>query len=274
MKAILPVAGMGTRLQPLTFHQPKYLVGVADKPMIQYAIDELQAAGISDFIFVVSPNQKKIRDYINAIGLKNASFVVQPKTLGNAHAILMGARQIRWRSSIAVSFGDDVLVKGAGMMRRMVQLSKETHSPVLLLERVPKELVSRYGVVAASPYRARSGSLNRGAFEITGLVEKPEPQAAPSNLTVVGRYVFIPEMIEEMRQLCANKKNRSASGEFYVTDALQNYLKKGGRVYGLEFTGARFDCGSKLGLMKAQVKFALDHPEFGKKMRAYMKTIV
>src|SRR3989344_3520072 len=172
MKAILPVAGLGTRLQPLTFHQPKYLVGIADKPMIQYAIDELLSAGIFEFVFVVSPNQKKIQDYIHAIGLKNTSFVVQPKTLGNAHAIFMGMRRIKQNQSVAVSFGDDVLVKGAGVMRRMIQLSARTNSPVLLFERVPKALVSRYGVVAASPYRGTDGSNKKGVFEITGLVEK------------------------------------------------------------------------------------------------------
>ncbi|MDP3956815.1 MAG: sugar phosphate nucleotidyltransferase [bacterium] len=274
MKAILPVAGMGTRLQPLTFHQPKYLVGVADKPMIQYAIDELLAAGISDFVFVVSPNQKKIQDYIQAIGLKNARFVVQPKTLGNAHAIFMGARRLTENQSVVVSFGDDVLVKGADVIRRMIQLSAETKSSVLLLERVPRALVSHYGVVAALPYRAKEGTFKKGVFQITGLVEKPKREAAPSNLTIVGRYVLTPEILAETRKLCLKKENISASGEFFLTDALQNYLKKGGKVYGLEFTGARFDCGSKLGLMKAQIKFALDHPEFGKKLRVYTKTIV
>lgn len=270
MKAILPVAGLGTRLRPLTLRQPKYLIDIAEKPLLQYALDELCSAGVYDFIFVLSLGQEKIRHYINSLGLKRPRFVLQKKPIGNAHAILKGSRYVNRQESVVVSFGDDVLVDGDEVLGRMIQLSKETQSPVILLERVPRALVSHYGVVKVLP-RSLGLYLARGIYEISGLVEKPSPKRAPSNLAIVGRYVLTPLVLKEVSRVCAKRENMSANGEFYLTDALKKHLQNGGRIYGIEFTGRRFDCGSRLGLMKAQLNFSLAHPEFGRKLLAYVK---
>lgn len=273
MKAILPMAGFGTRLRPLTLSQPKYLLGVADKPLLQYAIDELISAGVSDFVFVISPNQGKVRHYIEAAGLKRARFALQGRMLGNAHAILKAAKFVSSSEPTVVSFGDDVLVEGADVMRRMIALSKATSSPVLLLDRVPKVLVSRYGIVAAKSFLAKGITQNKDTFEISNLVEKPDLKDAPSNLSIVGRYVLSPQVFKNIKELCSKKENMAKNGEFYLTDALLNYLNTGGKIYGIEFKGQRFDCGSKLGLFKAGAYFSLKHKELGKDFGVFLNTL-
>jgi UTP--glucose-1-phosphate uridylyltransferase len=274
MKAILPVAGWGTRLQPLTWSVPKYLLGVADKPLIQYAIDELAAAGVRDLVFVTSPHQEKVREYVTKYGgARSITFATQKVMRGNADAILKGQPLVRREKFIYVSFGDDVLVEGGRTVRAMVALSKKMKAPVLLLERVPKALVSRYGIVGVTPTKGSAGSRQRGIFEVQTLVEKPKLEDAPSNLSIIGRYVLTPELFKEIKKLCSDKANATIGGEFYLTDALLAYMKKGGRVFGVEFKGTRFDCGSKLGLMKANAYFGAHHEEFGKEMREYLKTL-
>jgi len=283
---------------PLTIHQPKAMVGIVDKPMVYYSIEEIVRAGVNDLIFVISPSQTQLKRYIESIDFdifaapaRNARaslaggpasqgkrprvrvhFVIQKEAIGNADAIYK-TKSLLGGDSAYVLFCDDVLEDGSRVMKDAIAVSEKYAAPVVVLDRVPKKLVSRYGIVEA---KKLPDSLENGGgrlFEIIDIVEKPSVKEAPSDLSVVGRYILTPAVFDSIRSLYL-RESMSGRGEIELTDALKLHLDNGGKMYGIEHNGARFDCGSRLGLMKAQAYFSLKHPEFGKEVRAYLKGII
>jgi len=271
---------------PLTVHQPKAMVGIVDKPMVYYSIEEIVRAGVNDLIFVISPSQTQLKRYIESIDFDiftapasqgkrprvRVHFVIQKEAIGNADAIYK-TKSLLGGDSAYVLFCDDVLEDGSRVMKDAIAVSEKYAAPVVVLDRVPKKLVSRYGIVRA---KKLPDSLKNGGgrlFEIMDIVEKPSVKEAPSDLSVVGRYILTPAVFDSIRSLYL-RESMSGRGEIELTDALKLHLDNGGKMYGIEHNGARFDCGSRLGLMKAQAYFSLKHPEFGKEIRAYLKEII
>ncbi len=266
-KAILPVAGMGTRIMPLTLHQPKAMVGIVDRPMIHYMIDEVIEAGINHIIIVAGPRQKEFKRYISHLQ-KNPewrnrrvkfSFVVQKTPAGNGDAIYVAKKYID-SAPFVVCFSDDLLADKINPVKKMMEIYQENDGPVILLEPVPAQEVSKYGVVDA--IKANSDDL----FLIRDVAEKPRPEDAPSNLTIIGRYILNKEILQEIGKLYPAKKGK----EIGLADALKNYARRGGRLYGWQFRGMRFDAGSKLGILKAQAYFGLKHKDIGPEFQKYL----
>lgn len=270
-KAVLPVAGLGTRVMPLTIHQPKGMIAIVDKPVVHYVVDELIAAGIKEIIFVVSPNQWQFKKYFAYLIKKDPAWAkvkfritFQKKLLGNGDAIFV-ARKFTKNEPFLVGFGDDLLTDASPPLKQLVNFFHKMKSPMLVLESVPKKLVSRYGVV-----KIKKTGVHRDIYQITDVIEKPSPEKAPSNLTIVGRYVLTPKILEEIKKLYPETKRRR---ELYLADALKNYIRDGGKIYGWHFRGTRFDCGSKLGVLKAQAYFGLRHPEFKKEFKKFLERV-
>lgn len=276
-KAVLPVAGLGTRVMPLTLHQPKAMIGIVDRPMIHYVIDEILAAGIKHIIIVSNPRQTEFKKYFDY--LKNDpewrklnvrfSFAVQKKPRGNGDAVLAASRFLR-NEPFLICFSDDLLVNlmpdnQTPPLKTFLEIFEKTQSPILILEPVAKKIVSRYGVVAAN-----KSSLYKNLYRINDVVEKPPAKKAPSNLTIIGRYVINSKILSIVKEL---SKITPSNKEIYLSDALKIYLKNGGSVFGWRFPGKRFDCGSKIGLIKAQAYFAFHHPQLKKEFRKYLKTL-
>lgn len=261
-KVILPVAGNGTRLFPLTLHVPKPMIGVLDRPMVHYTLEEARRSGIREAIFVTGKNRRMVEEYLpHADLLLSYFFTEQENAIGNADAIYQ-AQKFLEREPVAIAFSDDLLVHTIPPLKALISFFKKVQEPILLLERVPMKDVSKYGVVSAVPSKK-----HRGLVEIRDIVEKPYPSRAPSNLTIIGRYIITPRVFELIRTLYPPK----AGVEIGITDALKLYLAEGGTVYGWLFPGLRFDCGSKLGLAKAQIYFGLNHPEYRQEIKKYLK---
>lgn len=296
IKAVLPVAGLGTRIMPLTLHQPKGMVGIVDRPVVHYVIDEMISAGIKEIILIISPRHSEFKKYISyllrqdpAWGKITFRIVVQKKPLGNGDAIF-AARKFLKDEPFLVGFGDDLLADSESLpstssrgasgeirsewnsgeqinppLKQLVNFFRKIKSPILVLESVPKNMVSRYGVV-----KIKKTGVHRDIYQITDVIEKPSPEKAPSNLTIVGRYILTPKIMEEIKKLYPEAKR---GRELYLTDALKNYLRGGGKIYGWHFRGTRFDCGSKIGILKAQVYFGLRHPEYKKEFKKFIKRV-
>jgi len=262
--AVLPVAGLGTRVMPLTIHQPKAMIGIVDRPMIHYVIDEMIAAGIKRIILVVGSNQPQFKQYVDywqgrhEWGDINFKFVIQSKPIGNGDAIYVARRQLANKPFVA-GFSDDLLVYEPSPTAALVKFFQKVRAPILVLEAVPKNEVSRYGVVAI-----KKSATHKELYEITDIVEKPKAEEAPSNLTVIGRYILTPVVLSYIKKLYGH------TNDIGLADALKLYIQNGGRVYGWRFPGQRFDCGSKIGLLKAQAYFASRHPELQKEFRQYL----
>ena len=279
-KAILPVAGFGTRFLPATKAQPKEMLPVVDKPIIQYLVEEAVAAGIEEIIFVTGRGKRAIEDHFdcsfelehtlvekNKLGLLDEiykiaklakfTFVRQPKPLGDGDAILK-AKHLIENEPCAVLFGDDIVDSEKPCIRQLIDVFEEYNSPVVALQEVPKEDVSKFGVVDAVKTAER-------VYKIKDLVEKPSIEEAPSNLIIVGKYIITPDVFNELENLKLGK-----TGEIVLADALKALLPKKA-VYGCEFEGRRYDCGSKLGFLEATVEFALKHKELNGKFREYLK---
>ncbi|OGY62955.1 MAG: hypothetical protein A2745_00330 [Candidatus Harrisonbacteria bacterium RIFCSPHIGHO2_01_FULL_44_13] len=270
-KAILPVAGLGTRVMPLTLHQPKAMIGIVDRPVVHYVIDEMISAGIKEIILVISPRHSEFKKYISYLLRQDPAWrkiifrvVTQKTPLGNGDAIFVARRFIK-NEPFLVGFGDDLLADINPPLKQLTSLFHKIKAPILVLESVPKKLVSRYGVV-----KIKKAGVHRDIYQITDIIEKPSPEKAPSNLTVVGRYILTPKILEEIKKLYPTAKRGK---ELYLTDALKTYLRDGGKIYGWHFRGARFDCGSKIGILKAQAYFGTRHPEFKKEFKKYLKKI-
>ncbi|MFK8083556.1 MAG: UTP--glucose-1-phosphate uridylyltransferase GalU [Granulosicoccus sp.] len=280
-KAVFPVAGMGTRFLPATKANPKEMLPVVDKPLIQYAAEEAVAAGIETLVFVTGRNKRSIEDHFDtAYELEreleakskhemldvlrsilpshvNCVFIRQSQALGLGHAVLC-ARPVVNDEPFAVILADDLInFSSQPCLQQMVDLFKFQHCSILGTEPVPKADVSSYGIVDGV-------ELKKGLMEISGIVEKPEVDKAPSNIAVVGRYILTPTIFDLLENT-----ERGAGNEIQLTDAIADLLKEQ-RVLAYNFEGRRFDCGSKLGYLKAQVEFALDHKEVGPEFREFL----
>ncbi len=262
--AVLPVAGLGTRLMPLTLHQPKAMVGIIDRPVIHYVIDEVLTAGIKNIVIVIGPKQKEFKKYIQYLKkcdpewqkLKiHFDFAIQKMPRGNGEAILCAERFIK-KQPFLLCFGDEILAAKESPLKTMLQLFYKTNLPALIVEPVPKKLIPQYGIV-----KIKDG-------EILDIVEKPKIKEAPSNLAIIGRYIITPEILPFIKKLAAQTP---LDQEIYLADALRLYLKNSGRILGWRFTGQRFDAGSKLGILKAQAYFGIHHKKLGKEFRKFLK---
>lgn len=290
-KAVFPVAGLGTRFLPATKAQPKEMLPVVDKPLIQYAIEEAYSAGIRHMIFVTGRNKRSIEDHFDtAYELEaeletnnkhallklvqdikpvdmDCSYVRQPRSLGLGHAVLC-AERIVGNEPFAVLLADDLMINKppadqAGVthlsiLAQMVKLYKNLGTSILAVQEVPMEMVSRYGIVAGETVEDR---LSR----VTKIVEKPKPENAPSNLAVAGRYILTPEIFNQIRQ-----QTTGVHGEIQLTDGIANLLKTQ-HVHAYQYFGKRYDCGSKEGFLEATVELALEHPEVGASFRKFLQ---
>jgi UTP--glucose-1-phosphate uridylyltransferase len=279
-KAVLPVAGLGTRFLPATKQMPKEMLPVVDKPLIQYAVEEARAAGIEQFCFVTGRgktmlvdqfdvayelertlterNKAKELEMLRAQALAPGAIVStrQQVPLGLGHAIWC-ARSFVGDEPFAIMLPDDLMLCDVSCMKQLADAYAETGGNVVAIEEVPKEHVSRYGVIAPG---ATTGRL----VEVTGLVEKPPVEKAPSNLTVIGRYVLMPEVMAHLA-----KMEKGAGGEIQLTDSMARLIGSQ-PFHGLRYEGRRFDCGSKEGYLEAQVAFALARDDMAPAMRAIL----
>ncbi|QIE56894.1 UTP--glucose-1-phosphate uridylyltransferase GalU [Pikeienuella piscinae] len=281
-KAVFPVAGLGTRFLPATKAVPKEVLPLVDKPLIQYAIDEARAAGITDFIFVTAKGKSALENYfdsapelVRALEEKGKpelldmirmadmpsgaiSYIRQQEALGLGHAVWC-ARQLVGDEPFAVILPDDIIESETPCLKQMVEVYEDTGGNIVAAMEVGPEDVSKYGVMDPAKDDGR-------LVEMKGIVEKPKPGEAPSNLAAIGRYILSPRV---MKNLSALKSG--AGGEIQLTDAIAEEIKVGRPVYGLRFEGKRFDCGTKLGYLQATVAFALNRPEFHDDFAAFIE---
>jgi UTP--glucose-1-phosphate uridylyltransferase len=283
-KAIIPVAGMGTRFLPAAKAQPKEMLSVVDKPVIQYIVEEAVESGIEEIVFVTAIGKRAIEDHfdrnfeleyrleqknklkelesIKAIGkLAKFAFVRQTKPLGDGHAVLSAVPFIDRGEPVAVLFGDDIIDGKTPALRQLIETYEEYRDPVVALQKVPRRQVSSYGVIGGKAVR-------KNVWEVQKFVEKPAVEDAPSDLIVIGRYVLTPEIIGLLPEVRAGK-----DGEIRLADAFAAYLALDRALYGCVFEGTRYDCGNKLGFLKAQVELGLKHPEIGKELGTYLKSL-
>ncbi|MGR4869604.1 UTP--glucose-1-phosphate uridylyltransferase GalU [Variovorax sp. LARHSF232] len=285
-KAVFPVAGFGTRFLPATKAQPKEMLPVVDKPLIQYAVEEAYAAGIRDMIFVTGRNKRAIEDhYDTAYELESqleaaqktalleiarsvvpddmtCSYVRQPRMLGLGHAVLC-AEHLVGDEPFAVLLADDLMVGpagGEGILTQMVRAHERLGGSILAVQEVPLEHVKRYGIVAGD-------GVEDGLTRVRRMVEKPSPEAAPSRLGVAGRYILSPSVFSQIRN-----QPKGAGGEIQLTDGIAALLDKES-VYAYAYQGTRYDCGSKEGFLQATVELALQHAEVGEEFRRYLKSL-
>ncbi|VAX17267.1 UTP--glucose-1-phosphate uridylyltransferase [hydrothermal vent metagenome] len=281
-KAVIPVAGLGTRFLPATKASPKEMLALVDKPLIQYAVEEAATAGIEEIILVTGVNKGAIEDHFRSSqelenfleskkdyerlelvrrisGMLKISSVIQKEPKGLGHAILQ-ARKLVGGETFAVLLPDDVHYSSRPVIGQLIDVYEKMGAPVIAVERVPDEKVPLYGVIDPEPVGER---LSR----IKNMVEKPTLEEAPSNLTVVGRYVLTPVVFDYLE-----KVRPDAKGEIQLTEGL-NALRAKTDIYGYEFEGERYDAGDKIGFLKATVEFALRHHELKGQFRAYLKSL-
>jgi len=282
-KAIIPVGGLGTRFLPATKAQPKEMLTLVDKPLIQYIVEEAQAAGIKDIIFVTSFSKRSIEDHFDRNfelefrlaqkkrkeeidqlkkinQLARFAFVRQSEPLGDGHAILSALPFIEHEEAVAVLFGDDIVEANQPVIKQLIDNYEQYGQPVIALRNVPKKDISRFGVIDGK-------KIDQRTWEINGLVEKPSPEQAPSGLAVAGRFILTNQVLSMIKNQKPDK-----SGEIRLANVLANYLKQG-KLHGLQFDGQLYDCGNKLDFLMAQVAFGLKHPEFGDQFRDRLKKL-
>jgi len=283
-KAVFPVAGMGTRFLPATKASPKEMLPIVDKPLIQYAVEEAIAAGITEMVFVTGRSKRAIEDHFDkAYELETelaargktrmleivqgiipskvtCVYIRQAEALGLGHAILC-AKQVIGNAPFAVLLADDLIDGEPPVLKQMVDLYAHFHASVIGVQNVPREETSQYGIVMAREWE-------KGVYKLHGIVEKPRPEDAPSTLGVVGRYILTPRIFHHLEKVQAG-----AGGEIQLTDGIAALLQQE-QVLGYEFQGTRYDCGSKIGYLKATVEFALRHDEVNGEFRDYLSSVV
>ena len=270
-KAVFPVAGLGTRFLPATKAMPKEMLTVVDKPLIQYAVEEAIAAGITELIFVTGRSKRAIEDHFDkAYELEleivqnikpshvDCVYVRQAEALGLGHAILC-AEKLVGDDPFAVILADDLLTGKQPVLDQMIQLFNHYRCSIIGVEEIAKEQSKSYGVINGKKWDDK-------IYKLSGIVEKPSPENAPSNMGVVGRYVLTANIFNHIRNL-----SPGAGGEFQLTDAIESLIQKE-QVLAYEYEGIRYDCGSKLGYLKATVEFALNHPEVGEEFAQFLKS--
>ena len=282
-KAVFPVAGMGSRFLPATKASPKEMMAIVDKPLIQYAVEEAVAAGITDMIFVTGRSKRSIEDHFDkAYELEaelekkgkmellritqevipdgiNCIYIRQSEPLGLGHAVLC-AEPIVKDEPFAVILADDFMMGGDSVMRQMVEVFSRHHNSVLAVNDVAREQTRQYGIVS-------SVNVNADLEQVTGIVEKPKPEEAPSTLAVVGRYILTPRIFHHLQNIVPG-----AGGEIQLTDAISALIREE-RVLGCRYNGTRYDCGSKLGYLQATVAMGLEHPEVKEEFAAYLQSL-
>ena len=282
-KAVFPVAGLGTRFLPATKAQPKEMLPVVDKPLIQYAVEEAYSAGIRQMIFVNGRNKRAIPDHFDTAYELEAEleaankrelldlvhqvkpedmeciYIRQPKALGLGHAVLC-AQSVVVNEPFAVLLADDLMVGQPSIMKQMVDQFAEWQASILAVQEVPAEHTRRYGIVAGTP-------INDQMMDVTHIVEKPAPDKAPSRLGVAGRYILTPGIFREISNL-----PRGVGGEIQLTDGIAALMRRE-KVFAYRYSGRRYDCGSKEGFLEANVELALAHPQLGPGFREYLKTL-
>jgi UTP--glucose-1-phosphate uridylyltransferase len=281
--AVFPVAGFGSRFLPATKASPKEMLPIVDKPLIQYAVEEAVAAGITDLVFITGRHKRAIEDHfdkayeieneLSARGKtelleslrsmlpKNCSciYIRQPEQLGLGHAVLC-ARAVVRNEPFAVLLADDFIDAEVSVVQQMVEEYERHGCSLLGVQEVPRAHTGYYGIVRTEPLADR-------LEQVTAIVEKPKPEAAPSTLAVIGRYVLTPRIFAHLE-----KVPPGAGGEIQLTDAISSLLQEE-RVLAYRFRGIRYDCGSKLGYMKAAVALALKHPEIGTEFEKFLRTM-
>jgi UTP--glucose-1-phosphate uridylyltransferase len=284
-KAVFPAAGLGTRFLPATKAQPKEMLVLVDKPVIQYGVEEAARSGISNIIIVTGRGKNAIEDHFDVnIELEsfleqrgktaqleeirkittaiNVSYVRQGEPLGLGHAVLV-TKNLVGDEPFAVILGDDVIDATPPALRQMIDVYERVGGPVLAVERVSPEDVSSYGIVAVD----ESETLGRGVFRVKDLVEKPRRQDAPSNLAIIGRYILTPDIFPALEATA-----RDGTGEIQLTNGLRRLLRDR-PVYVYEIDGVRHDTGNKLGFLKALVYFALQRPDLAQQFRNYLESL-
>lgn len=283
-KAVFPVAGLGTRFLPATKASPKEMLPIVDKPLIQYAVEEAAAAGITEMIFVTGRNKRAIEDHfdkayeleaelaahnkqalldvLRSIKPHNVEcfYVRQAEALGLGHAVLCADRLVH-DQPFAVILADDLLDGDTPVMQQMTALHAKFCSTIVGVEFIAPAQSRSYGVVAGTPFDER-------LLNLYGIVEKPMPEEAPSNLGVVGRYILTPSIFKHLHNL-----KPGAGGELQLTDGIAALIAHQEMVLAYQFEGTRYDCGSKLGYLQATVQFALKHPEVKEAFRTFLRTM-
>ena len=279
-KAIFPVAGLGTRFLPATKAQPKEMMPVVDKPLIQYAVEEAYAAGVREMIFVTGRHKRPIEDHFDMtfeleVALEQAGkqellslvrqvkpddmqciYVRQAQALGLGHAVLCGRRLVG-DEPFAVLLADDLMVGEPPVLKQMVDQFAEWRASILAVQEVPADHTRRYGIVDGTPVGDR-------LIDVTRIVEKPAPDVAPSRLGVAGRYILTPGVFHEI-----SSQASGVGGEIQLTDGIASLLRRE-KVFAYRYEGKRYDCGSKDGFLQANVELALAHPELGPDFRRYL----
>jgi UTP--glucose-1-phosphate uridylyltransferase len=286
-KAVFPAAGLGTRFLPATKAQPKEMLPLVDKPIIQYGVEEALAAGCDQIIIITGRGKTAIEDHFDVSyelekmleerGKKellaivreisdmiHVAYVRQKEALGLGHAVLM-ARELVGHEPFAVLLADDVIDAKKPCLKQMMEVFEETQASVIATQEVNGPAISAYGVLDA---RRVEGKFNGRLYDVKNLVEKPKLQDAPSNLAIIGRYILTPTVFETLEHTPLG-----TGGELQLTDGLRGLLTAGEKVYGYTFEGKRHDAGDKLGFLKATVEFALKRPDMGKEFAEYLRSL-
>jgi UTP--glucose-1-phosphate uridylyltransferase len=283
-KAVFPAAGWGTRFLPATKAQPKEMLPLVDKPVIQYGVEEAVASGIEQVIIVTSSQKRAIEDHfdhsyeleqvletkgdiemlrrVRQIGdMVQISYVRQKEQLGLGHAVLM-AKELVGHEPFAVILSDDVVASDRPCIGQLIEAHRATHGSVVAVMEVERDEVSRYGVIDPDPNAPPA--YDDRLYKVRGLVEKPPADSAPSNLAIIGRYVLTPKIFEKLEQT-----QRGAGGEIQLTDAIEQLMAEQD-VFAYAFEGKRHDAGTTMGWLKASVELALERPDMGSEFRHYL----
>ncbi len=280
--AVIPVAGFGTRFLPLTKSQPKEMIGIVDKPVIHYIVEEAAKSGIKTIVFVTGRHKRAIEDYFDASPeleyhlekqgkykllkiVREISSMIEPiyvrqkEAKGLGHAILM-AKKVIGNRPFAVLLGDEIIEGNPPLLKTLINKFEAYRAPILSTYEVPWEKVSSYGVISGKPLEE-----DKNLYLVEDLVEKPSINEAPSNLAIIGRYILTPEIFKYLEMIKPDKK-----GEYQLTDALK-LLNRKDSIYAYKFEGLRFDTGNKLEYLKATLHFASKHPEIGEEFKSYLR---
>jgi len=286
-KAVFPAAGLGTRFLPATKAQPKEMLPLVDKPIIQYGVEEALASGCDQIIIITGRGKTAIEDHFDVSyelekmleergktellsivrqisDMIHVAYVRQKEAMGLGHAVLM-ARELVGNEPFAVLLADDVIDAKKPCLRQMMDVFEESQCSIIATQEVNGPAISSYGVLDAQKIEGRFDSR---AFDVRSLVEKPKQEEAPSNLAIIGRYILTPTIFETLE-----RTPLGAGGELQLTDGLRGLLTAGERIFGYTFEGKRHDAGDKLGFLKATVEFALKRPDLGPDFAKYLRTL-
>jgi UTP--glucose-1-phosphate uridylyltransferase len=286
-KAVFPAAGLGTRFLPATKAQPKEMLPLVDKPIIQYGVEEALAAGCDQIIIITGRGKTAIEDHFDVSyelekmleergktellsivrqisDMIHVAYVRQKEAMGLGHAVLM-ARELVGNEPFAVLLADDVIDAQKPCLRQMMDVFEESQCSIIATQEVNGPAISSYGVLDAQKIESR---FNGRAFDVRSLVEKPKQEEAPSNLAIIGRYILTPTIFETLE-----RTPLGAGGELQLTDGLRGLLSAGEKIFGYTFEGKRHDAGDKLGFLKATVEFALKRPDLGPDFAEYLRTL-